>query len=68
MVSLISLDSSAEKPAVWLLGELSVWFKEGQAEANNQRINQNYKLKREIIAQFPPTNSKDKNPIVSKLA
>ena len=30
-------------------------------------MNENYFVKREIIAQFPPANEKEKNPIVSKL-
>jgi len=61
----MALDSSLQSPEAWELGSINVWFKEGVAETNNQRMNDNYFLKREIIAQFPPANEKEKNPIVS---
>ena len=64
-VALLALDSSATAPEVWQLGTLNVWFKEGQSEANNQRMSASYFPRREIIAQFPAPNEKEKNPIVS---
>lgn len=64
-VNLVALDQSAETEAVWPLGTLNVWFKEGQSDANNQRMNENYFPDREIIAQFPPADEKDINPAIA---
>ena len=64
-MQVVALDSSLKEKETWDLGSLNVWFKEGRYETNNQRMNENYFLKREIIAQFPPANEKEKNPIVS---
>ena len=49
-VQLICMDSSAPERVAWDLGQIEVWFKEGQSETNNQRMNSNYFPKREIIA------------------
>ena len=52
-VSLVAIDSNALGMAVWDLGELDVWFKDGAHDTNNQRMNANYFPKKEIISQFP---------------
>ena len=50
-VQVVALDSSLQsKTESWDLGSLNVWFKEGRSETNNQRMNENYFLKKEIIA------------------
>jgi len=49
-VQIVALDSSLQGVESWELGSLNIWFKEGEAEANNQRMNENYFVKREIIA------------------
>ena len=52
-VSLVALDANALGMAVWDLGQLDVWFKEGMLDANNQRMNEHYFPKKEILSQFP---------------
>ena len=34
-VQLVAQDTSAEETQTWELGQLELWFKEGQSEANN---------------------------------
>ena len=63
-VKLVALDASAGIQE-WKLGSIKIWFKEGQFETNNQGVNKNYLLKETVIAQFPPPNQKEKNPLVS---
>jgi len=55
-VKLVAIDPSAAGVEVWDLGTIDVWFKEGQAETNNQRMKANYFPQREIIAQFQAAN------------
>ena len=64
-VSLVALDANAESIAEWDLGLLDVWFKEGMHDTNNQRMNENYFPKKEILSQFPVQNQNQKSPIVS---
>lgn len=63
-VTLVGNDGSAPRD-VWELGAMEIWFKEGQKDATNQGYNANYAPKRTIIAEFPPENKNQKNPIVS---
>jgi len=49
-VKIVALDSSLQGVDSWELGSLNIWFAEGQADTNNQRMNENYFVKREIIA------------------
>lgn len=62
-VKLVALDASAGIQE-WKLGSIKIWFKEGQFETNNQGVNKNYLLKETVIAQFPPPNQKEKNPLL----
>ena len=67
-VSLVAIDADAINMAVWDLGLLDVWFKEGSHDANNQHMNSNYFPKKEILSQFPVQNEGEKSPIVSESA
>ena len=49
-VSIVALDANALGMAVWDLGELDVWFKEGMHDTNNQRMNEVYFPKKEILS------------------
>ena len=55
-VQLVALDSTAQGASTWDLGTIKVWFKEGQNDANNQRMQSNYFPQKEIVAQFPPAD------------
>jgi len=50
---------------VWDLGRLSVWFREGTRNGNNQRIKERYLPKPEVVSTFAPPGARDKNPLVS---
>jgi hypothetical protein len=47
-------DYRADKSQVWDLGKISVWFKQGQDEGNNQGIKEEYKPAKVIEHIFPP--------------
>jgi len=54
---------SGASKVVWELGILDVWFKEGERDTNNQHMNSNYFLKKEILSQFPTFIERQVNPI-----
>jgi hypothetical protein len=56
-------DYRAEKSQVWDLGKITIWFKQGLDEGNNQGIKDVYKPSTVIEHIFPP-ESPERSPIV----
>lgn len=59
-------DHRAEKSAVWSLGTIKIWFREGLEDATNEGIREEYTTKAVIEHYFRPEEP-EKNVVVRHL-